>query len=174
MLRSLHKVNQNLIRNSMQLAISQSDPVTNPNLHSNCFLEWIINALMNLSLRLHGWKLPFQLYGGMRGIKGLITETSVLDADFGIRFRGYSIPECKEQLPKAQGGIEPLPEGLFWLLCTGKIPSEAQVQAISKVRLHLMLISGDQTNMFYDRLEVNRLKSKNWQLSCFCLQLSLG
>lgn len=73
-----------------------------------------------------------QLYGGMRGIKGLITETSVLDADFGIRFRGYSIPECKEQLPKAQGGIEPLPEGLFWLLCTGKIPSEAQVQAISK------------------------------------------
>lgn len=83
----------------------------------------------------------------MRGIKGLITETSVLDADFGIRFRGYSIPECKEQLPKAQGGIEPLPEGLFWLLCTGKIPSEAQVQAISKVRLYLIFLCMDQRHV---------------------------
>jgi len=73
-----------------------------------------------------------QLYGGMRSIKGLITETSVLDADEGIRFRGYTIPECQKQLPKAPGGLEPLPEGLFWLLVTGKIPTEAQVKAISK------------------------------------------
>jgi len=73
-----------------------------------------------------------QMYGGMRGIKGLVTETSVLDADEGIRFRGYTIPECQKLLPKAAGGMEPLPEGLFWLLCTGKIPTEAQVKAISK------------------------------------------
>jgi len=73
-----------------------------------------------------------QMYGGMRGIKGLITETSVLDADEGIRFRGYTIPECQKLLPKAPGGQEPLPEGLFWLLCTGKIPTEAQVKAVSK------------------------------------------
>jgi len=71
-------------------------------------------------------------YGGMRGIKGLVTETSVLDADEGIRFRGYSIPECQKLLPKAPGGSEPLPEGLFWLLATGDIPTEAQVKAISK------------------------------------------
>lgn len=73
-----------------------------------------------------------QLYGGMRGIKGLVTETSVLDPDEGIRFRGYSIPECQELLPKAAGGEEPLPEGLFWLLVTGEIPTDAQVKAISK------------------------------------------
>merc|ERR1711970_995200 len=72
------------------------------------------------------------MYGGMRGIKGLVTETSVLDADEGIRFRGYTIPECQELLPKAPGGEEPLPEGLFWLLLTGQIPSEAQVRALSK------------------------------------------
>lgn len=72
------------------------------------------------------------MYGGMRGIKGLVTETSVLDPDEGIRFRGYSIPECQKLLPHAPGGEEPLPEGLFWLLCTGDIPSEAQVKAISK------------------------------------------
>ena len=51
------------------------------------------------------------MYGGMRGIRGLVTETSVLDADEGIRFRGYTIPECQELLPKAPGGEEPLPEG---------------------------------------------------------------
>jgi len=71
-------------------------------------------------------------YGGMRGIKGLVTETSVLDADEGIRFRGYTIPECQKLLPKGPGGKEPLPEGLFWLLATGDIPTEAQVKALSK------------------------------------------
>jgi len=72
------------------------------------------------------------MYGGMRGMKGLVTETSVLDADEGIRFRGYTIPECQELLPKAPGGEEPLPEGLFWLLVTGDIPTEAQVKGLSE------------------------------------------
>ncbi|XP_071955171.1 citrate synthase, mitochondrial-like isoform X2 [Antedon mediterranea] len=73
-----------------------------------------------------------QLYGGMRGIKGLVTETSVLDPDEGIEFRGYSIPQCQKLLPKAPGGEEPLPEGLFWLLCTGDVPTQQQTDAISK------------------------------------------
>merc|ERR1712036_12088 len=71
------------------------------------------------------------LYGGMR-MKGLVTETSVLDPEEGIRFRGYTIPECQELLPKAPGGEEPLPEGLFWLLVTGDIPTEEQVRGLSK------------------------------------------
>ena len=73
-----------------------------------------------------------QVYGGMRGIKALVTETSHLDPDEGIRFRGKSIPECRDLLPKAAGGDEPLPEGLFWLLVTGEIPTNEQVKAISK------------------------------------------
>jgi len=72
------------------------------------------------------------VYGGMRSMKGLVTETSVLDADEGIRFRGLSIPECQRMLPKAKGGDEPLPEGLFWLLITGDVPNEAQVKSLSK------------------------------------------
>lgn len=72
------------------------------------------------------------MYGGMRGIKALVTETSVLDPDEGIRFRGLSIPECQKVLPKADGGNEPLPEGLFWLLCTGEVPTKAQVKSLSK------------------------------------------
>lgn len=73
-----------------------------------------------------------QAYGGMRGIKGLVTETSVLDANEGIEFRNYTIPQCQEQLPKAPGGLEPLPEGLFWLLVTGKIPTQEQVNWVTK------------------------------------------
>lgn len=71
-------------------------------------------------------------YGGMRSMKGLVTETSVLDPEEGIRFRGLSIPECQRMLPKAKGGEEPLPEGLFWLLITGDVPNEAQAKSLSK------------------------------------------
>lgn len=67
----------------------------------------------------------------MRGIKGLIYETSLLDAEEGIRFRGFSIPDCRKLLPKAPKGDEPLPEGLFWLLLTGEIPTQSQVEALS-------------------------------------------
>lgn len=72
------------------------------------------------------------MYGGMRGIKGLVTETSVLDPEEGIRFRGYTIKDCQKMLPKAPGGKEPLPEGVFFLLLTGKMPSEEQVKSISR------------------------------------------
>ena len=50
----------------------------------------------------------------------------------GIRFRGKTIPEIQQQLPKAPGGSEPLPEGLFWLLVTGEIPTTEQVSELSK------------------------------------------
>ena len=60
-----------------------------------------------------------QVYQGMRGITGLVSETSLLDSKEGIRFRGYSIPELQEKLPKAKGGTEPLPEGLFYLMLIG-------------------------------------------------------
>ena len=71
-------------------------------------------------------------YGGMRGIKGLVWETSLLDADEGIRFRNMTIPECQKVLPKAEGGQEPLPEGLFWLLLTGEVPTTDQVRSVSR------------------------------------------
>ncbi|TPX62505.1 hypothetical protein SpCBS45565_g06996 [Spizellomyces sp. 'palustris'] len=71
------------------------------------------------------------MYGGMRGIKGLVWEGSVLDAEEGIRFRGYTIPECQKLLPAAEGGEEPLPESLFWLLVTGEVPTAEQVKSLS-------------------------------------------
>src|SRR5688572_5153845 len=60
-----------------------------------------------------------QIYSGMKGMTGMVTETSKLDPEEGIRFRGYSIPELRAKLPKAQGGAEPLPEGIFYLMLIG-------------------------------------------------------
>ncbi|OQP67555.1 citrate (Si)-synthase, eukaryotic [Niastella populi] len=72
-----------------------------------------------------------QIYQGMRGITGLVSETSLLDAKEGIRFRGYSIPELQAKLPKVPGGTEPLPEGLFYLMLIGELPDEEAVSYIT-------------------------------------------
>src|SRR6188508_1294357 len=74
-----------------------------------------------------------QVYQGMRGITGLVTETSLLDAQEGIRFRGYTIPELQEKLPKAPTGSEPLPEGLFHLMLIGELPTDEDVNHITSV-----------------------------------------
>lgn len=74
-----------------------------------------------------------QVYQGMRGITGLVTETSLLDAQEGIRFRGYTIPELQQKLPKAPKGAEPLPEGLFHLMLLGELPTEAEVDHMTSV-----------------------------------------
>ena len=72
-----------------------------------------------------------QVLGGMRGIKGMVCETSALDPEEGIRFRGYTIPELKEILPTFENDKEPLPEGLFWLMLTGDVPTSEQVKWLS-------------------------------------------
>ena len=63
-----------------------------------------------------------QVYQGMKGMVGMVTETSKLDSEEGIRFRGYSIPDLRDKLPVSKEGPEPLPEGIFYLLLTGEIP----------------------------------------------------
>ena len=72
-----------------------------------------------------------QVFGGMRGVKSMIWETSKLDPVDGIRFRGYSIPELREKLPKRKGDKEPLPEGLFWLMLVDEIPTQEEVDWLS-------------------------------------------
>ncbi len=74
-----------------------------------------------------------QVYQGMRGITGLVTETSLLDSQEGIRFRGYTIPELQEKLPKAPNGTEPLPEGLLYLMLIGNLPTAEDVQHVTNV-----------------------------------------
>ncbi len=71
-----------------------------------------------------------QCIGGMRDIKCLVTDISYLDPHEGIRFRNFTIPELLEKLPKVPGGEMPYVEGLFYLLLTGDIPTEAEVAEV--------------------------------------------
>jgi citrate synthase len=95
-----------------------------------------LNAEIKDILKKHGSKkigevTLAQIYSGMRGITGLVSETSLLDPKEGIRFRGYSIPELQEKLPHINGGGEPLPEGLFYLMLLGELPNEKDVQELT-------------------------------------------
>ena len=72
-----------------------------------------------------------QAYGGVRDVLCMIWDTSLLDKFEGIRFRGFTIPELQEKLPKAKGGTEPLPEGIFYLLLTGDLPTAADVAEVT-------------------------------------------
>jgi citrate synthase len=65
-----------------------------------------------------------QAIGGMRGVKCLVTDISYLDPFEGIRFRGYTIPETLEALPKVPGAEMPYVEGFLYLLLTGDIPTQ--------------------------------------------------
>jgi citrate synthase len=73
-----------------------------------------------------------QVISGMKGIVALLTDTSKLDSEEGIRFRGYSIPELRAKLPKVNEDGEPLPEGLFYLMLIGELPTKQDVEFISK------------------------------------------
>jgi citrate synthase len=67
-----------------------------------------------------------QIVGGMRDIKALLTDVSYVDPAQGIRFRGMSIPEVLNALPKARGGKLPLVGGLYYLLMVGDVPTREQ------------------------------------------------
>ncbi len=73
-----------------------------------------------------------QVLSGMKGIPLLVTDTSKLDPNEGIRFKGYTIDELRAKLPKISPSGEPLPEGLFYLMLIGEIPSKEDVLNLSK------------------------------------------
>ncbi len=64
-----------------------------------------------------------QAYGGMRGVKAMICDTSVVYPEKGLIIRGIPIMDLREKLP----------EEIFYLLCTGELPSKADTTALQKV-----------------------------------------
>ena len=71
-----------------------------------------------------------QCLGGARGVKCMTWETSLLDAEEGIRFRNHTIPDLQEKMPGPTGG-EPTPEALLWLLLSSEIPTQAQAASLT-------------------------------------------
>jgi citrate synthase len=63
-----------------------------------------------------------QLYGGMRGIKGLICDTSSVGLDTGLIIRGIPILELTEKLP----------EEVFYLLLTGELPDAESLKNLQE------------------------------------------
>ncbi len=70
---------------------------------------------------------------GMRGLKVLPSETSYLDPYEGIRFRGYTVQEVLEKLPKPAGSEMPYNEAQFYLLMTGDIPTEEELIEVIEI-----------------------------------------
>jgi citrate synthase len=69
---------------------------------------------------------------GMKGIPSLLTETSKLDPNEGIRFRGVSLKELRKTIPRLCEHGEPLPEGLFYLMLIGEVPELDDISNLSK------------------------------------------
>jgi len=59
-----------------------------------------------------------QAYGGMRGIKSLVCDTSEVPPDKGLVVRGIPIGELTDKLP----------EEILWLLLTGELPKKDEVE----------------------------------------------
>jgi len=75
-----------------------------------------------------------QCIGGARSVKCMLWETSNLDPEEGIRFRGLTIPECQAVLPTFSGKTgdgEPLLESLIWLLLTSEVPTKEQADSLT-------------------------------------------
>ncbi|MBE7476175.1 MAG: citrate (Si)-synthase [Ignavibacteriales bacterium] len=72
-----------------------------------------------------------QVIGGARDIKSLVTDISYLDPFEGIRFRGLTIPEVMEKLPKVPGGEMPFVEGFYFFLLTGEIPTQDDIKEVT-------------------------------------------
>ena len=71
-----------------------------------------------------------QIIGGMRDIQCLVTDISYLDPEEGIRYRNYTLPEVFSKLPKAPGAEYPYVEGCLYLLLTGDIPTQEEVDDV--------------------------------------------
>ncbi|UCC44758.1 MAG: citrate (Si)-synthase [Candidatus Zixiibacteriota bacterium] len=63
-----------------------------------------------------------QAIGGMRGVKGMVCDTSVVEPDKGLIIRGMPIMELKDKWP----------EEIFWLLMTGSLPTADELAGLQK------------------------------------------
>jgi len=71
-----------------------------------------------------------QAISGARGVRCLVTDISYLDPEEGIRFRGRTIPETFEVLPKVPGSDYPFVEAFWYYLLTSEIPTMEQTMEV--------------------------------------------
>ncbi len=67
-----------------------------------------------------------QAYGGMRGVKGLVCDTSEVPPEKGLIIRGIELGKLTDKIP----------EEIYWLLLTGELPNDEELK-----ELHNELVS---------------------------------
>jgi len=63
-----------------------------------------------------------QVYGGMRGVKALVCDTSEVPPQYGLIIRDIPIAELEDKLP----------EEIFWLLLTSELPNAEELADLQK------------------------------------------
>ncbi|OQX59365.1 citrate (Si)-synthase [candidate division KSB1 bacterium] len=63
-----------------------------------------------------------QVFGGMRGVKGLVCNTSLVEPDRGLEIRGIPIAKLTDKLP----------EEILWLLLTGELPNQEELASLQE------------------------------------------
>jgi len=74
-----------------------------------------------------------QAYGGMRGVKGLVCDTSEVPPDKGLIIRGIELKNLTDKWP----------EEILWLLLTGSLPTDAE-----KADLHNELKAAEEVPQY--------------------------
>ncbi|KAL8271558.1 hypothetical protein Esti_004593 [Eimeria stiedai] len=84
---------------------------------------------------------PQKIVGGMRGLTALLTETSVLEAESGLRLHGVTLKDLlQRELPKLSHDHEyPPVEALLWFLLTSKVPTPYQVSLLQRCLYEMSL-----------------------------------
>lgn len=72
------------------------------------------------------------LFKGMRGVPQSYAITSIVVPEKGVLYRGKTLEEIKEILPKPINGEYPTIESIFWFLLTGLVPTQDQINGFIK------------------------------------------
>ena len=88
-----------------------------------------------------------QVLMGMRGLPGMLYETSKLDPSEGISYRGHKLFDVVEKAPATVPGGQPIPEGILWLLLTGDYPSESEIKDLKEDMYKRGQLSADQEKL---------------------------
>lgn len=88
-----------------------------------------------------------QVLGGMRGVPGMLYETSKLDANEGISYRGHMLFDVIEKGAADTPGGQPIPEGILWLLLTGDFPSDSEIKELKEEIFRRGALSADQEKL---------------------------
>ncbi len=63
-----------------------------------------------------------QVYGGMRGVKALVCDTSEVPPEKGLIIRGIELKDLEDKLP----------EEIYWLLLTGSLPNKEELKDLQE------------------------------------------